>query len=184
MVNDETDRLRQKFVRFRREADYEQKIKSIDHPEDDQHYDHRLDLRRGLLLRRRFVGAAQSFWKNDGDQRHAVSAVRSVSQLTTVEYHYTNMGKFEKNADLNGWTIPLIKASFILAYDGKITAGVRLDDVQIDVQEKTITITAPAAEILGHAVDEASIGDYDESTICSIPSASPITPPSPSDRKR
>ncbi len=31
--------------------------------------------------------------------------LRSVSQLTTIEYHYTNMGKFEKNADLNGWTI-------------------------------------------------------------------------------
>ena len=89
--------------------------------------------------------------------------LRSVSQLTTVEYHYTNMGKFEKNADLNGWTIPLTKASFILAYDGKITAGVRLDDVQIDVQDKTITITLPPAEILSHEVDEASIEVYDES---------------------
>ena len=89
--------------------------------------------------------------------------LRSVSQLTTVEYHYTNMGKFEKNADLNGWTIPLTKASFILAYDGKITAGVRLDDVKIDVAQTTITITLPAAEILSHEVDESSIEVYDES---------------------
>ena len=89
--------------------------------------------------------------------------LRSVSQLTTVEYHYTNMGKFEKNADLNGWTIPLTKASFILAYDGKITAGVRLDDVQIEVVDKTITITLPPAQILSHEVDEASIEVYDES---------------------
>ena len=95
--------------------------------------------------------------------------LRSVSQLTTVEYHYTNMGKFEKNADLNGWTIPLTKASFILAYDGKITAGVRLDDVKIDVAQTTITITLPAAEILSHEVDESSIEVYDESNNIFIP---------------
>lgn len=110
--------------------------------------------------------------------------LRSVSQLTTVEYHYTNMGKFEKNADLNGWTIPLTKASFILAYDGKITAGVRLDDVQIDVQDKTITITLPPAEILSHEVDEASIEVYDESIISLIRSVFPTMPHSPSNRKR
>ena len=66
------------------------------------------------------------------------------------------MGKFEKNADLNGWTIPLTKASFILAYDGKITAGVRLDDVQIDVQDKTITITLPDVIVDESSADQAA----------------------------
>ena len=47
--------------------------------------------------------------------------LRSVSQLTTVEYHYTNMGKFEKNADLNGWTIPLKTKTSGLPADGFIS---------------------------------------------------------------
>ena len=89
--------------------------------------------------------------------------LQSISSLATLEYHYTNMGKFEKNADLNGWTIPLTKASFILAYDGKITAGISLDDLKIDIENKKIIVTLPEASVLSHEVDEESIEIYDES---------------------
>lgn len=89
--------------------------------------------------------------------------LQSISSLATLEYHYTNMGKFEKNADLNGWTIPLTKASFILAYDGKITAGISLEDLKIEVEDKKIIITLPEASVLSHEVDEESIEIYDES---------------------
>lgn len=89
--------------------------------------------------------------------------MQTVSTMATLEYNYTNMGKFEDSADLNGWTIPLTKKSFILTYDGKITAGIDMQDVQVDVGKGTITVTLPPAKILSHEVNEKSIELYDES---------------------
>lgn len=88
--------------------------------------------------------------------------VQAISSIATLEYNYTNMGKFTDNAKLNGWTIPLTEKSFILTYDGKITAGIQMDAIKIDVRGKTIAITLPPAEILNHEVDENSIEVYDE----------------------
>lgn len=88
--------------------------------------------------------------------------MQTVSKLATLEYNYTNMGKFEDSADLNGWDIPLTKKSFILTYDGKITTGIEMEDVKVDIQGKRIEITLPQAQILNHEVDESSIELYDE----------------------
>lgn len=33
--------------------------------------------------------------------------LEAVSELATVEYHYTNMGKFENQVDFYGWKVPL-----------------------------------------------------------------------------
>ena len=90
--------------------------------------------------------------------------LKGISDLATVEYNYTNMGKFEKNNDLNGWTIPLTKASFILAYEGKITAGIHLEEVRFEVNDRQVTVVLPEAEILSHEVDEESVEVYDESS--------------------
>lgn len=88
--------------------------------------------------------------------------VQAVSSIATLEYNYTNMGKFTDNTKLNGWSIPLTEKSFILTYDGKITAGIQMDAIKIDIRGKNITITVPPAEILSHQVDEKSIEVYDE----------------------
>lgn len=89
--------------------------------------------------------------------------VQTISSIATLEYNYTNMGKFTNSADFQGWTIPFTEKSFIIAYDGKITAGVDLKDVDINVSGKTIHVSIPKAEILSHEVDENSIEVYDES---------------------
>ena len=46
----------------------------------------------------------------------------SIRELSTVEYHYTNMGKFENQVDFYGWKVPFTTKSFIVAYDGLIKA--------------------------------------------------------------
>lgn len=88
--------------------------------------------------------------------------MQTVSKLATLEYNYTNMGKFEDSADLNGWNIPLTRKSFILTYDGKITAGIEMQDIEVDIQGRRIEITLPQAQLLSHEVDESSIELYDE----------------------
>lgn len=86
----------------------------------------------------------------------------SVSELATVEYHYTNMGKFENQADFYGWKVPLTRKSFIISYDGVIKAGVDASQIQADVSGKTIRVTLPEAKILSHEIDDGSIEIFDE----------------------
>lgn len=88
--------------------------------------------------------------------------MQTVSNVATLEYNYTNMGKFEDSADLKGWEIPLTTKSFILTYDGKITAGIDMQNVQVDLRGDTIDVKLPPAKILSHEVDEESIELYDE----------------------
>ncbi|MGI6031079.1 MAG: DUF4230 domain-containing protein [Eubacteriales bacterium] len=89
--------------------------------------------------------------------------LRQVSQLVTVEYHYTNMGRFENHADFYGWKVPFTKKSFILSYDGKMLAGVDLEQAEIEVGKDAVTITLPPAQILSHEMDQDSLQVFDES---------------------
>ena len=75
--------------------------------------------------------AAGMLWGGQG-RRAKITAdlldqqLREVSDLVTVEYRYTNMGKFENTLDFYGWEVPFTTKSFIVSYDGVIRAGVDL----------------------------------------------------------
>ena len=88
--------------------------------------------------------------------------LREVSDLVSVEYHYTNMGKFENTLDFYGWEVPFTTKSFIVSYDGVIRAGVDLSRAEVEVNGDTISVTLPAAEILSNEVEEGSLQVYDE----------------------
>ena len=117
-----------------------------------------------LLLLAFWLGA---LWSGREQQPTIISdllgqQLRSVQELVSVEYHYTNMGKFENQLDFYGWKVPLTKKSFIISYDGTIKAGVDLGEVQVEVSGKTITVTLPEAQVLSHEMDEDSIQVFDE----------------------
>lgn len=88
--------------------------------------------------------------------------LRDIQELSTVEYHYTNMGRFENQKDFYGWKVPFTTKSFIVAYDGVIKAGIDLSDLELQVTGKTITVTLPEAKITSHEMDEDSLEVYDE----------------------
>ena len=90
--------------------------------------------------------------------------LQTVQELVSVEYHYTNMGKFENQVDFYGWKVPFTTKSFIVSYDGVIKAGVDLSTarVQVDEATQTITITLPEGQILSHEIPEESIEVFDE----------------------
>lgn len=92
--------------------------------------------------------------------------LRSIQELGTVAYYYTNMGRFENQLDFYGWKVPFTTKSFIVSYDGTIKAGVDLSEVsvQIDEEGKTVTVTLPAGKILSHEIPEDSIQVFDESS--------------------
>ena len=86
-----------------------------------------------------------------------------IQELATQEYHYTNMGRFQNQLDFYGWKVPFTTKSFIVAYDGVIKAGVDLSQMEVTVQDKTITVTLPEGKILSHEIDENSLEVFDES---------------------
>lgn len=88
--------------------------------------------------------------------------IQSISELASVEYNYTNMGKFENQATFYGWKVPFTTKSFIISYDGVIKAGIDMSQVNVKVKNKKIQITMPKAKILSHEIDEKSIEVFDE----------------------
>ena len=85
-----------------------------------------------------------------------------VQDLATVEYRYTNMGRFENQVDFYGWKVPLTRKSFIVSYDGVIKAGVDLSKLTVRIDGDTITVKLPQAAILSHEIPEDSIEIFDE----------------------
>ena len=72
--------------------------------------------------------------------------LQEIEELATMSYNYTKVGKFSNNLTFNGWDIPLTQKSFLITYDGKLKAGVKMDKI----------------EILSNEIDESSIEVYDE----------------------
>lgn len=87
------------------------------------------------------------------------------AELTSSRYLYSNMGEFENHKTFYGWQVPFTQKHFVVAYDGVIHAGVNLRKVEVDVdpQQKIVTITLPKAQILSHEIDQNSIKVFDES---------------------
>lgn len=93
-----------------------------------------------------------------------VTSLRQAQELTTVKYMYTNMGKFQQSTDFYGWKVPFTTKSFIVSYDGEITAGVDLGRATVERKGKTLVVGLPQAEIFAHVIAEDSIQVFDESS--------------------
>lgn len=110
---------------------------------------------------------AGKFWPTQEEPTRMTSdlllqQIQSISELATVEYSYTNMGKFENQATFYGWKVPFTTKSFIISYDGKIKAGIDMSLVDVNIDGNTIQIDIPEAKILSHEIDETSIEVFDE----------------------
>lgn len=88
--------------------------------------------------------------------------LQEANELTSMEYNYTKVGKFENSLTLNGWQIPLTKKSFLLTYSGKLKAGVDMSVAQVSIANRVITISLPEVKVLSNIIDESSIEVYDE----------------------
>lgn len=91
------------------------------------------------------------------------SRLRSVQELVTVSYYYTNMGRFENQVDFYGWKVPFTTKSFIVSYDGVIKAGVDLEKLQVSIGDGEVTVTLPESRIISHEIPEDSLEVFDES---------------------
>ncbi len=130
--------------------------------------------RTGIILLAAVILCAACFFAGKGmgsaspDRRMSAVVVENslteISELATMNYHYTNMAEFESSKDFYGMKLPFTTKSFIITYDGQIKAGVDLSAADVDVSGSRITVALPDAKILSHEIDEDSIEVFDEST--------------------
>lgn len=90
--------------------------------------------------------------------------LKSIGELATVEYLFTDAARFSDSKQLGNWNIPFTEKSFTLKWDGIIKAGIQIDQIVIDVNQDahTITVILPAAQILSYEVDSDSVEVLDE----------------------
>lgn len=92
------------------------------------------------------------------------SSIKEAKELTTLKYHYKNIASFENSQEFQGFKLPFTTKRFLYTYAGVIHAGVDLDKVKVDVnnEDKTVSVTLPKSKILSHDIDEKSVMFYDE----------------------
>lgn len=94
------------------------------------------------------------------------SEIKSIGELATVEYLYTDSGKFEDAKKMFGKELPFSFTTkyFIAKWDGCIKAGVDITKVTAEEnkEKKEIIVHIPKAEILSHEIDSSSIETLDE----------------------
>lgn len=90
--------------------------------------------------------------------------ISEVAELATVEYRYTDAGRFSDGRQFLGFEIPWLKKSFTAKWDGVIKAGIDMNQVTLtpDEEEHTLTIALPPAKILSHEILNDSIETLDE----------------------
>lgn len=95
------------------------------------------------------------------------ASIQDIGELATVEYLYTDAGKFEDAAELFGkelkWSFTT--KSFIAKWDGTIKAGIDIREVYAEenAETKEIIVYLPEAKILSHEIDEDSVETLDQS---------------------
>jgi len=92
------------------------------------------------------------------------SEIRAIGELATIEYLYTDAGKFENPKQLFGLNVPFTTKSFIAKWDGIIKAGVKIDQIIVEINDanKEIIVHMPKSIILSHEIMKESIETLDE----------------------
>lgn len=87
------------------------------------------------------------------------SELKDIGELATVEYLYTDAGRFEDPKKLFGTNIPFTTKSFILKWNGVIKAGIDITRIipSIDDTAKEIIIHMPEPTILSHNIDDETV---------------------------
>lgn len=89
------------------------------------------------------------------------SEIKSIGELATVNYFFTNAAKFTDSKQIKNWNIPFTEKSFIVKWDGEIRAGVMVDEIEIIVDDDAMKVTVyiPSAQIFAYSVTKAEVLD-------------------------
>lgn len=89
--------------------------------------------------------------------------IQGIAQYASLEYRYTNVGRFEDRVDFYGWQVPFTTKNFIITYDGAMRLGIDGSDIQVSLAGSEIRIQLPAVRVLSHEIREDTLEVLDQS---------------------
>ncbi|MGI6201068.1 MAG: DUF4230 domain-containing protein [Christensenellales bacterium] len=92
------------------------------------------------------------------DMEPKVSQMRSICELAVMECYYHNVAKFTQE-DADGFLWWKKDKRFWIEYSGVVKLGVDMSLVNMEISDTRMTITLPAAKVLGCKVDAASLNE-------------------------
>lgn len=85
-----------------------------------------------------------------------VSQMKAICELAVMECYYHNVAKYYEE-DASGVLWWKKDKQFWIEYSGVVKLGVDISSVNIEVNDTQVSITLPAAKVLGCKVDSASL---------------------------
>lgn len=85
--------------------------------------------------------------------------LRELGKLVTEEYYFTDVLSYSSALKLfKTVSLPFTTSSFLVSYDGVVTAGLDFEKIEVakDETAKIITVSLPAAEIMNVDIDPES----------------------------
>lgn len=84
--------------------------------------------------------------------------IKPASSLITTKYYYTDADTAKNSKELFNVTLPFTTNEVVFTYDGVISIGIDLQEVQyeIDNEAKTIDITLPDIQVISNEIDMSS----------------------------
>lgn len=86
----------------------------------------------------------------------------TISELATVKYNYSNLISIKDSLKYKDFVIPFTEKSFVVKYNGYITAGIDLSQAKTYIENNELSILLPSSKILNHTVSEDEIYVFDE----------------------
>lgn len=86
----------------------------------------------------------------------------TISELATVKYNYSNVISIKDSLKYKDFIIPFTEKSFVVKYNGYITAGIDLSQAKTYIENNELSILLPSSKILNHTVSEDEIYVFDE----------------------
>lgn len=86
----------------------------------------------------------------------------TISELATVKYNYSNVISIKDSLKYKDFVIPFTEKSFVVKYNGYITAGIDLSQAKTYIENNELSILLPSSKILNHTVSEDEIYIFDE----------------------
>ncbi|MCQ2433529.1 MAG: DUF4230 domain-containing protein [Clostridia bacterium] len=90
--------------------------------------------------------------------------LRDIHSLVTAEYFFTEVVDYTDVKRLFGFELPFTKSSYLVSYDGTVSAGIDCSGIHVEKNDadKQITITLPHAAVQSTTVDWDSLTVYSE----------------------
>ena len=85
------------------------------------------------------------------------SRLEAASELTTAKFIYSGVLDYD-----SGGVVLINRSRFSMFYSAVVRAGIDVEDIGIEVDDKTVTLTIPSATIMDVHIDPTSLRFFDE----------------------